>query len=137
MLLYHGCTLGGTSLEATKRHPTLGNNVVVGAGAALLGPIEIGENSKVGANSVVLESHPLNSTIVDIPAKAVHQPEGKPVVQLDHGDLPDPVFADIEQLYERYAALQRRQDEVASLLERAVANGVGLDGPLPTEDADD
>jgi serine O-acetyltransferase len=118
VLLYHGCTLGGTSLEATKRHPTLGDNVVVGAGAALLGPIEIGENSRVGANSVVLESYPPNSTIVGIPATAVRRPESEPVMQLEHGDLPDPVFEDIEQLYERYGALQRRQDELASLLER-------------------
>ncbi|MXV63212.1 serine O-acetyltransferase [Natronorubrum sp. JWXQ-INN-674] len=142
VLLYHGCTLGGTSLEATKRHPTLGDNVVVGAGAALLGPIEIGGNSKIGANSVVLESHAPNSTIVGIPAKAVHRSEDEPVMQLEHGDLPDPVFADIERLFDRYDELHCQQDELASLLEHAVANG-GLDGahdleePLPAENVDD
>ena len=133
VLLYHGCTLGGTSLETTKRHPTLGDNVVVGAGAALLGPIEIGENSKVGANSVVLESHAPNSTIVGIPATSIRRPENEPMMQLEHGDLPDPIFEDIEQLYERYGALQSQQDELASLVERANA---GNDGTL-TEKADD
>lgn len=67
--LYHGVTLGGTSLEKGKRHPTLGNNVVVGAGAKVLGPITIGDNSSVGANSVVVKPVPANSTAVGVPAR--------------------------------------------------------------------
>ena len=135
VLCYHGCTLGGTSLEATKRHPTLGDGVVVGAGAALLGPIEIGEHSKVGANSVVLGSHPPNSTIVGIPAKAVRRPESDAPMQLEHGDLPDPVFADIEGLYERYDDLRCQQDELASLLERVIDDRD--DEAVPIENDDD
>lgn len=67
--LYHGVTLGGTSLEQGKRHPTLGNNVVIGAGAKILGPITLGDNSSVGANSVVIKEVPKNSTAVGIPAR--------------------------------------------------------------------
>lgn len=71
VLLYHGVTLGGTGKEKGKRHPTLGNNVVIGAGAKILGPITIGDNCKVGANSVVLKNIPEGSTVVGIPGKIV------------------------------------------------------------------
>lgn len=71
VLLYHGVTLGGTGKEKGKRHPTVGNNVVIGAGAKILGPITIGDNSKVGANSVVLKNIPAGSTVVGIPGKIV------------------------------------------------------------------
>ena len=71
VLLYHGVTLGGTGKEKGKRHPTLGNNIVVGAGAKILGPITIGNNCKVGANSVVLKNIPAGSTVVGIPGKIV------------------------------------------------------------------
>lgn len=100
----------------------------------MLGPIEIGAHSKIGANSVVLGSHPPNSTIVGIPAKAVRRPESEAMMQLEHGDLPDPLFEDIEGLYDRYAELQRRQDELASLLEHAVEDGI--DTPVLTENDD-
>lgn len=70
--IYHGVTLGGVSTEAIKRHPTLGNNVIIGAGAKLLGPIMIGDNSKVGANSVVLKDVPKDSTVTGIPGKVVN-----------------------------------------------------------------
>jgi len=71
VLLYHGVTLGGTGKDKGKRHPTLGNNVVIGAGAKVLGPIYIGSNSKVGANSVVLKDVPEGATAVGIPAKNI------------------------------------------------------------------
>lgn len=70
--IYHGVTLGGISNDAVKRHPTVGNNVIIGAGAKLLGPIVIGDNSKIGANSVVLDNVPDNSTVVGIPGKVVN-----------------------------------------------------------------
>lgn len=71
VVIYHGVTLGGTGKEMGKRHPTIGNNVVIGAGAKVLGPIYIGDNSKIGANAVVLADIPCNSTAVGIPAKVV------------------------------------------------------------------
>lgn len=71
--IYHGTTLGGTGKESGKRHPTVGNNVIIGAGAKVLGPITIGDNSKVGANSVVLKDVPANSTVVGIPAKVINK----------------------------------------------------------------
>ena len=71
--LYHGVTLGGTSLEKGKRHPTLLDNVVVGAGAKILGAIEIGENSRIGANAVVVKPVPANSVVVGVPGQVVHR----------------------------------------------------------------
>lgn len=71
--IYHGTTLGGTGKESGKRHPTVGNDVIIGAGAKVLGPITIGDNSKVGANSVVLKDVPTNSTVVGIPAKVINK----------------------------------------------------------------
>ncbi len=70
--IYHGTTLGGTGKETGKRHPTVGNDVVIGAGAKVLGPITIGDNSKIGANSVVLKNVPENSTVVGIPGKIIN-----------------------------------------------------------------
>ena len=71
--IYHGTTLGGTGKETGKRHPTVGNNVIIGAGAKVLGPITIGDNSKIGANSVVLKNVPENSTVVGIPGKIINK----------------------------------------------------------------
>lgn len=89
--IYQGVTLGGVSTSKGKRHPTLGNNVVVGTGASILGPINIGDNVKVGAGSVVVKDVPPNSTVVGIPAKIVHR-EGGPLIDLQHDDLPDPIM---------------------------------------------
>jgi len=90
--IYQGVTLGGTGAERGKRHPTLGDNVVIGAGAKVLGNIRIGNNVKIGAGSVVINSVPDNCTVVGVPAEIVRK-EGKRVlaIDLDHGDLPDPV----------------------------------------------
>ena len=92
--LFQGVTLGGTGKEKGKRHPTLGNNVVIGAGAKILGNIKIGENSYVGANAVVLDDVPDNCTVVGIPGRIVRL-EGKrvssPVATFDHRYLPDPI----------------------------------------------
>lgn len=88
--LYQGVTLGGTGLEPGKRHPTLGNNVIVGAGAKVLGAIVIGNHVRIGANSVVLRSAPDHATVVGIPGKMIRrQEEGRGV--LDHTNLPDPI----------------------------------------------
>lgn len=102
--LYQDVTLGGTGIERGKRHPTLGNNVVVGAGAKVLGNIQIGNNVKIGAGSVVVHSVPDNSTVVGVPGEVLRRENRKtPSLTLDHGDLPDP----IEELKERIRALQK------------------------------
>lgn len=108
--LYHGVTLGGTSLKKEKRHPTLCNNVVVGAGAKILGPVVIGENSKIGSGSVVINTVPPHSTVVGVPGKIVFQAGKKrgidKEIDLDWNRLPDPVAKAIECLVERVRDLE-------------------------------
>jgi len=102
--LYQGVTLGGTGKEKGKRHPTVGDNVVVGAHATVLGNIRIGNNVKIGAGSVVVTSVPDNCTVVGVPAEVVRiQGEKVPSQSLDHGDLPDP----LKELRERMLLLQK------------------------------
>ncbi|MCD5397327.1 serine O-acetyltransferase [candidate division NPL-UPA2 bacterium] len=104
--LFQGVTLGGTGKERGKRHPTLGNNVVIGAGAKILGNITIGDDVQVGANAVVIRSVPPRSTVVGIPGRiARRKGEKVPGVSLDHTNLPDP-------LAERLEKLQHHIDEV-------------------------
>jgi serine O-acetyltransferase len=104
--LYQGVTLGGTSLQKVKRHPTLDDNVVVGVGAKLIGDITIGENAKIGAGSVVVSSVPPNCTVVGIPGRvvAVRNPDTDTVQR-----LPDPVGEKLESLENRIAELEKRQ----------------------------
>ncbi|MCD8328052.1 MAG: serine O-acetyltransferase [Ruminococcus sp.] len=93
-LIYQGVTLGGTGKEHGKRHPTLGNNVMVGAGARILGPFKVGDNAKIAANAVVLEEVPPNATAVGVPAKIVRI-EGKRVQDLDQVHIPDPISQEL------------------------------------------
>ena len=103
VLLYQGVTLGGTGGERGKRHPTLGNRVVVGTGAKVLGNITIGDNVKIGAGSVVVRNVPDNSTVVGVPGRVVRvRPEG----HLEHGRLPDPEGQAIDDLARRVAELE-------------------------------
>lgn len=97
--IFQGVTLGGTGKEKGKRHPTLGNNIVVGVGAKILGNIVIGDNVKVGANSVVLESVPPDSTVVGVPGRVVKQ-DGRRLTEtmLDHVHLPDPIADRIDKI---------------------------------------
>jgi serine O-acetyltransferase len=114
--IYQGVTLGGTSLQRKKRHPTLCDNVTVGSGAAVLGDITIGENVKIGANSVVVKDVPPNSTVVGIPGRVVLQ-DGRPVAPSSprpQVDLPDPEAKEIAELRARLAALEARVAELAS-----------------------
>jgi serine O-acetyltransferase len=114
--IYQGVTLGGTSLQRKKRHPTIGNNVVVGSGAAVLGDITIGDNVKIGANSVVVKDVPPNSTVVGIPGRVVLQ-DGRPVAPPSlrpQVDLPDPEGNEIAELRARVAALEERLAELAA-----------------------
>ena len=109
--IYQGVTLGGTGKDVGKRHPTIGNNVLVGAGAKVLGPILIDDNSKVAANAVVLKNIATNSTAVGIPARVVRQ-EGRRVDDLDQIHVPDPVAQEINRLEERLASLSREIEEL-------------------------
>jgi len=104
VLLYQGVTLGGTGHEKGKRHPTLGNHVVVGTGAKILGGIRIGDNVKVGAGSVVVRPVPDNSTVVGIPGRVVRTRGDNGV--LEHGRLPDPEGQAIEDLAQRVSELE-------------------------------
>jgi serine O-acetyltransferase len=114
--LYHGVTLGGTSWAKEKRHPTLGNNVVVGSGAKILGPFTVGDNSKIGSNSVVVKEVPPNSTVVGVPGRIVMTEGQKPEerTDLEHGKLPDPEAKAIACLFDQIRALERK---VAALTE--------------------
>jgi len=112
--IYQGVTLGGTGHEKGKRHPTIEDNVLIATGAKVLGAITIGENSKVGAGSVVLKDVPPNCTVVGIPGRIVKQ-DGKRVAQkLDHNILPDPVFERLTDLEKQVEELKK---EVQSLKE--------------------
>ena len=106
--LLQGVTLGGTSLKREKRHPTLGDNVVVGAGAKIIGAFKIGDGSRIGAGSVVVREVPTNSVVVGVPGRVTYR-DGQRVaggIDLDQTDLPDPVSKAIEQLVERIRALE-------------------------------
>ena len=110
--LYQGVTLGGTGKEEGKRHPTLGNNVMVGAGAKILGPVEIGDNAKIAAGAVVLDEIPANSTAVGIPARVVRVSGKRIANDLDQVNIPDPVSQELASLRRAVTALKK---EVAEL----------------------
>jgi len=105
-LLYQGVTLGGTGKDKGKRHPTLGNNVMVGAGAKVLGPFKVGDNVKIAANAVVLEEIPPNSTAVGIPARVIKRDAVKPTQDLDQIHIPDPVSQELCRLRQQIETLQ-------------------------------
>lgn len=96
--IYQGVTLGGTGKETGKRHPTLGNNVMVGSGAKVLGPVEIGDNSRIASGAVVLRNIPANCTAVGVPAKVVKRDGKKVVDELDQVHISDPVMHEIHRL---------------------------------------
>jgi serine O-acetyltransferase len=107
--LYHGVTLGGTTWKKIKRHPTVGNNVVVGTGAKILGPITIGDNTRIGANSVVVNEIPPNSIVVGIPGKVVFRVEGEKRIQMDTAEfMPDPQAKALASLMERVKQLEEK-----------------------------
>lgn len=106
--LFQGVTLGGTGKETGKRHPTIGDNVVIGAGAKVLGNIEIGSNSYVGANAVVLKSVPANTTVVGVPGRITRQ-EGKRIdTDMDHVHVDDPVMQNLKDLVRRIKTLEEQ-----------------------------
>ena len=114
--LFQGVTLGGTGKERGKRHPTLGNHVVVGAGAKILGGITIGDNVKIGANSVVLKNVPANSTVIGVPARIIRSKgERLPDATMDQVDLPDPIS-------DRFVALEQELIELRKKLDNRDSN---------------
>lgn len=103
--LYQGVTLGGTGKDIGKRHPTVGSGVMIGAGAKVLGPFSIGNNTKIAAGSLVLHEIPENCTAVGAPARVVKR-DGKRVDMLDQVHIPDPVMQEFEKLYKRIDELE-------------------------------
>jgi len=118
--MYHGVTLGGVTWDKVKRHPTIGDNVVIGSGAKVLGPFTVGANSKIGSNSVVVKEVPPNSSVVGIPGRVVMSEGQQPIKpDLQHGNMPDPeakaiscLFDQIRDLDKRYQALLKDQEEL-------------------------
>lgn len=110
VILYQGVTLGGTGKEKGKRHPTIGNNVVIGSGAKILGSFLVGENSRIGSNAVVIQEVPSNSTVVTIPAKLVKR-DGVRVNRLDHGNLPDPIVDIFQELQQQINDLKQQLEQ--------------------------
>jgi serine O-acetyltransferase len=105
--IYQGVTLGGTGKERGKRHPTIGNNVVIGAGAIVLGAINIGNNSRIGAGAVVTKSVPPDTTVVGNPSWIMKR-EGRRLDPLEHGALPDPIHKAFEEMNQRIKALEEK-----------------------------
>lgn len=120
--MYQGVTLGGISTEKRKRHPTIGNNVVIGAGATILGPVTIGDNVRVGAGSVVVKSVPPNSTVVGVPAKIV-QRTGTTAIDLHHEELPDPVVNAFIDMCHSLSEMEYRLEQIEKRL------GMGVEKP--------
>ena len=113
VLMYQGVVLGGTTLKKGKRHPTIGNNVVIGTGAVALGAITIGDGARIGSGSVVVKSVPSGATVVGIPGRIVE--EGKKVADLEHGRLPDPVAEAIRLVLKEQGRLEERLKKLESL----------------------
>jgi serine O-acetyltransferase len=119
VLIYQGVTLGGTGNEQGKRHPTIGNNVVIGTGAKVLGSIRIGNNVKIGAGSVVVHPVPDDSTVVGVPGRVVRMRTTAGV--LEHGQLPDPEGQEIDELKQRVADLESRMKAILDEMPAKVA----------------
>ena len=120
VLLYQGAILGGTTLKRGKRHPTIGNNVVMGTGAVALGAITIGDRARIGAGSVVIKSVPPGATVVGIPGR-IAEDHRKPLMDLEHGNLPDPVA-------EAVRFVLREQDKLEERL-RILESASGIASP--------
>ena len=122
--LYHQVTLGGTTWAKEKRHPTLGNNVVIGSGAKILGPFRVGDDAKIGSNSVVVKEVPDHSTVVGIPGRVVIQDGAKVETErpdLEHGQLPDPEAKAISCLFDQVRALEKKVQDLTEKLDEQKA----------------
>lgn len=130
VLMYQGVVLGGTSLQKGKRHPTIGNNVVIGTGAVVLGPLTVGNGARIGAGSVVVKSVPPDTTVVGVPGKVVEDQHNQ-VIDLEHGILPDPVAQAIRIVLSRQKTLSER------ILRLERSNGTGLVEDIFTEEVNE
>ncbi len=142
VLMYQGVVLGGTALEKKKRHPTIGNNVVIGAAAILLGPIVVGDSARIGANSVVVRSVPPGAVVVGVPGRVVEDRQRAPAMTLDHNKLPDPFSEAIRLILKEQHSLEGRINKLEELkglevppgeldmriaeIEKAFSNGEGI-----------
>ncbi len=140
VLMYQGVILGGTSLERTKRHPTIGDNVVLGAGATILGPVTVGEGARVAAGSVVIKSVPPGTTVVGVPGHVAGLASSTPSEAnlLEHGRLPDPVLRTLSEILERQSRLEEKLADLEHALPsvdlpRLMRDNGGSDG----EDGED
>lgn len=148
VLIYMGVVLGGTALEKVKRHPTIENDVVIGSGASVLGPITVGRGAKIGAGSVVIRPVPAGATVVGVPARIAETHPSVSAGQLDHDKLPDPGLIVISQILDRLSSLEDKfqaheelvsghgktpqgtvlkDEQIYSLLKDVVDPGVGMD----------
>ncbi len=148
VLIYMGVVLGGTALEKVKRHPTIENDVVIGSGASVLGPITVGRGAKIGAGSVVIRPVPAGATVVGVPARIAETHPSVSAGQLDHDKLPDPGLIVISQILDRLSRLEDKlhaheelvsghektpqgtalkDEQIYSLLKDVVDPGVGMD----------
>ena len=110
-LVYQGVTLGGTGKDIGKRHPTIGNNVLIGAGAKILGPVTVGDNTNIAAGAVVLDRIPKNSTAVGVPARVVRR-NGERVQDLDQIHIPDPVSQELCRLQSEIDKLKKKLEDI-------------------------
>ena len=122
VLMYQGVVLGGTALEKKKRHPTIGNNVVIGTAAILLGPIIVGDSARIGANSVVVRSVPPGAVVVGVPGRVVADPQKAAAGNLEHGKLPDPFSEAVRLILEEQVRLNERVGRLEGLKDIAAAS---------------
>lgn len=149
VLIYMGVVLGGTALEKVKRHPTIENDVVIGSGASILGPITVGRGAKIGAGSVVIRPVPPGATVVGVPGRIAEPQPSVSAGQLDHDKLPDPALVIISQMLDRLSRLEeqfkeheilisghemtpqsaeiRKEDQIYSRLKEVIDPEVGMD----------
>ena len=126
--IYQGVTLGGTGKDVGKRHPTIGSGVTIGAGAKVLGPITVGDHSKVGAGAIVLKDVPPECTVVGNPGRIVKKKQPEPGVDLDQIHLPDPMLDRMESLYQRLTHMEKCLARHAKRLGCTEADGVPSGG---------
>ena len=119
VLMYQGVVLGGTTMKKEKRHPTIGNNVIIGAGAVALGAVTIGDGARIGSGSVVVKSVPPGATVVGIPGRIVED-RHKPLLDLEHGKLPDPVSEALKLIIEEQDKLRQRIRQLETSRESAL-----------------
>ena len=114
--IYHGVTLGGVTWDKVKRHPTIGDDVVIGSGAKILGPFTVGKGARIGSNSVVVREVPENATVVGIPGRIVLNQESSTSgrASLDHGNMPDPEAKAIACLFDQIRSLEQKYDNLAT-----------------------